>query len=226
MAAEPREFEGLLRFCTGVRKMAWPVCWARYGECGGRQLWMAANGAGAAHAGRAVEIGCAECRPAAIVSMGFCGALDPALEIGDVFVATAVQSAGRRFELSQPCCDAPHSTGVLASIDHVAQTAEEKRLLRASGAAAVEMEAGGVARIATQCGVPLFCVRSVTDTAIQSFFTDFNRALLSNGHFGTIRILASALGNPGKAFPELLRLRQFCRIATRTLGEFIAGCRF
>ena len=94
VAAEPREFDGLLPFCSGVRKLAWPVYWVRSAECAGRQLWMVANGAGAAHAARAVEVACPACRPEAMVSMGFCGALDPALEIGDVFVATAVDAAG------------------------------------------------------------------------------------------------------------------------------------
>jgi adenosylhomocysteine nucleosidase len=226
VAAEAREFDGLLRFCTGVRKLDWPVYWARSGECAGRQFWMVANGAGAAHAGRAVEVACAACQPEAIVNMGFCGALDPALGIGDVFVATAVDAGEHRFDVRLPHSEAPHSTGVLASISHVAQTAAEKALLRAAGASAVEMEAGGVAQFAEARGLALFCVRSVTDTASQSLVNDFNKALLSDGHFGTINLLTSALGNPGKAFPELFRLRRSCRIATRTLGEFIAGCRF
>jgi len=226
VAAEPREFSGLLGLCTGVHKLAWPVQWARSAESRGRQFWMVANGAGAAHAGRAVEVAFAACQPQAIVSMGFCGALDPALEIGDIFVATAVDAAGRRFDVRLPQSEAPHATGVLASIDRVAQTAAEKALLRAAGASAVEMEAGGVAQCAAARGIPLFCVRSVTDTAGQSFVTDFNKALLSDGHFGTINLLTSALGNPGKAFPELFRLRRSCRMAARTLGEFIAGCRF
>jgi adenosylhomocysteine nucleosidase len=226
VAAEPREFDGLLRFCSGVRKLAWPVYWARQAESGGRQFWMVANGAGARHAGRAVETASAACRPEAIVSMGFCGALDPALEIGDVFVASAVDAGGRRLEVCLPHCESPHATGVLASIDHVAQTAGEKKLLREGGASAVEMEAGAVAQFAAGRRIPFFCVRSVTDTAGQSFVNDFNKALLSDGHFGTIKLLTSAFENPGKALPELLRLRNFCRIATRTLGEFIAGCRF
>jgi adenosylhomocysteine nucleosidase len=226
VAAEPREFDGLLRFCSGVRKPALPLGWARSAESGGRQLWMVANGAGAVHAGRAVEVSCPACRPEAIVSMGFCGALDPALKIGDVFVATAVDAAGRRFDVRLPQSETRHATGVLASIGHVAQTAAEKKLLRAAGASAVEMEAGGVAQFAAAWDIPLFCVRSITDTATQTFVNDFNKALLSDGHFGTINLLTSALGSPGKAFPELFRLRRSCRIATRTLGEFIAGCRF
>ena len=226
VAAEAREFAGLLPLCSGVRRVDWPVHWVRYGESGGRQLWMVANGAGAAHAARAVELGYLACRPEVIVSMGFCGALDPALKIGDVFGATAVEAAGRRFPVCLPVSEIPHSTGVLASIDHVAQTATEKRALRASGASAVEMEAAGIAQRAVEYGIPFFCVRSVTDRADEGFVTDFNVALRSDGHFDTIRILSSAMRNPGKAFPELMRLRKYCNVATRTLGGFIVGCRF
>jgi adenosylhomocysteine nucleosidase len=226
VAAEAREFAGLLPFCSDVRRLQWPVGWARYGESGGRQMWMVANGAGRAHAARAVEVGFPACRPEVIVSMGFCGALDPALEIGDVFGATEVDAAGERFPVCLPVSDLPHSTGVVASIGHVAQTVAEKQTLRASGASAVEMEAGGVAERAREYKLPLFCVRAVTDRADQSFVTDFNGALRSDGHFDTIRILSSAIRNPGHAFPELIRLRKYCNMATRTLGGFIVGCRF
>ena len=226
VAAEPREFDGLLPFCSEVRKLAWPIDWVRSCDLSGRKLWMVANGAGAAHAGKAVDVACQAGRPKAIVSMGYCGALDPALQIGDVFVATAVDAAGRRFDVRLPQSHAPHATGVLISVDRVAQTAAVKHLLRTTGASAVEMEAGGVAQFAAARGIPLFCVKSVTDTANHNFILDFNKALLSDGHFGTIKLLTSALRNPGRAVPELFRLRRFCRIATRTLGEFIAGCRF
>jgi adenosylhomocysteine nucleosidase len=226
VAAEPREFAGLLPFCSGLQKADWPVAWSRRGRCGGREFWMAANGAGPERAGEAVHAACRAGRPDAIVSMGFCGALDPGLNIADIFVATAVESAGRRLPVRVPLSAAPHSTGVLASIDHVARSAAEKQALRASGAAAVEMEAAGVAARAAGYGVPLFCVRSVTDLARENFVTDFNRALRSDGHFDTIRILTSAIRNPGQAFPELVRMRQRCRIAAHKLGEFIVGCRF
>jgi adenosylhomocysteine nucleosidase len=226
VAAEPREFDGLARFCAGLRKLDWPVDWARQAECADRQFWMVANGAGAARAARAVDAACPACRPEAIVSMGFCGALDPSLEIGDVFAATAIAGPGARFDVCLPASSAKHATGLLASIDHVAGTAAEKAALRASGASVVEMEAAGVAERAAAYGVPLFCVRSVTDRARETFVTDFNRAMRSGGHFDTISILTSAFRNPRAAFPELIRLRHFCQVATRTLGEFIAGCRF
>jgi adenosylhomocysteine nucleosidase len=185
---------------------------------------MVANGAGAAHAARAVDVAVPECRPQVIVSMGFCGALDQALNIGDIFVATSIGT--QPLPATRISSGTSHTTGVLASIDHVAQTIAEKESLRTSGAGAVEMEAAGVAARAAAHAIPFFCIKSVTDREDQEFLTDFNGALLSDGHFGTIRILASALRNPGRVFPELFRLHRSCRIATRKLGEFIAGCRF
>ena len=226
VAAEAREFDGLLRFCTNVGKTGWGLDWARSAVCRERQFWMIAHGAGWARAAEAVKVAIPGCEPDVIVSMGFCGALDDALSIGEVFVATAIQGAGRRFPVCQPRSHAPYASGVLASIDHVAGSAVEKRILREDGASAVEMEAAGVAARAAEHDIPLFCVRSVTDLAGQTFVTDFNGALRSDGHFATIRILSSAFGNPGQAFPELIRLRGYCRTATRSLGEFIAGCRF
>jgi len=186
---------------------------------------MAANGAGAARAGRATEVGCSECRPETIVSMGFCGALDPELKIGAIFVAT--QIVGRDSFPVQPLKSAgPHASGTLASIDHVARTSAEKAALAATGAAVVEMEAAGVAVHACARGIAFHCVRSITDLADQNFVLDFNMALRSDGHFATINLLKSAFENPRKALPELFRLWRSSLVATRTLGEFIAGCRF
>jgi len=226
VAAERREFDGLLRHCSSVKRIRWPIYWAAYGECAGRKFWMAANGAGPLHAGKALDAGVPECRPDAVVSLGFCGALDQAMEIGDVFVATTVVGAGQQWPMCVPRSDCAYKTGTLVSIPRVAQTAAEKAELRATGASAVEMEAAGVAQRAAAGGIPTFCVRSVSDLARQSFVTDFNGALRPDGHFATIRILSSVIRDPAKALPELIRLRRNCQIATRTLGDFIAGCRF
>ena len=119
-----------------------------------------------------------------------------------------------------------HHIGVVCSIDHVAQSAAEKRQLRAGGASAVEMEAGGVAARAAAHGLPFYCVRVVTDLAGEEMANDFNAALRPDGHFATMRILQSALRHPLTRLPELLRLRSRCVRAARALGDFFADCRF
>ncbi len=116
--------------------------------------------------------------------------------------------------------------GVVCSIDHVAQTAEEKRQLRASNAAVVEMEAAGVARRAATRGIPFYCVKVVTDLAGEDMANDFNRAFRPDGHFATMKILQGALRQPLVRVPELIRLRNRCARAARALGDFFADCRF
>ena len=88
------------------------------------------------------------------------------------------------------------------------------------------MEAAGVAQRAQTLGLPFFCVKAVTDLAGETMANDFNAVLRSDGRFDTIGILASSLRHPWVRLPELFRLRSRSLLAARSLGEFIADCRF
>ena len=46
VAAEAREFSGLLKFCRSVKKLDWPLDWVCSAELKGRKVVLAANGAG------------------------------------------------------------------------------------------------------------------------------------------------------------------------------------
>ncbi len=226
VAAEPREFPGILAHATGVKPAAFPVHWARTGRLGDHDVALVANGAGARRAGAAVESALEHFAADGVISTGFCGALAPELRLADVVVASAVIAGARRFEALQPVATPQHHQGVVCCIDHVAGTAAEKLELRASGASVVEMEAVGVADRAVAHGVPFYCIRVVTDLAGEDMANDFNGALRPDGHFATISILRDALRNPWARLPELFRLRNRCAHAARVLGEFIADCRF
>jgi adenosylhomocysteine nucleosidase len=248
VAADPMEFAGLQKHCTRIVRLHLPVAWARAADLNGNQIVMIANGAGAKQAAKAVDAavprphgfgsiesqGCGAAAPVGlpetvgashlqvIISTGFCGALDPALRIGDIFVARSIHGV----PIGTPKSSFRYASGNLASIDRVAQTAAEKQKLRAAGADAVEMEAAGVYARAQALGLPFFCVRAVTDLADETFANDFNAALRADGHFGTMQILRFAMLRPVARLPELVRLRKRCRIAARTLGEFLAYCQF
>jgi len=227
MAAEPREFSGLLKSCRKIERLDWPVHWARKAELNGREVILVANGAGAARAARGVAVARSLANVESVCSMGFCGALESGMKIGDVFVAESVHTcAGREYRAAKPLSARSHRSGALASIDRVAQRAHEKQDLRAGGASAVEMEAGGVAEKAWELHLPFYCVRAVTDLAEENFGFDFNSALRSDGRFDTMRLIAAVCRRPRTLLPELLRLRTRCRMASETLGEFIASCRF
>ncbi len=229
VAAEAREFSGLLKFCRSVKKLDWPVDWACSAELKGRKIVLAANGPGPKLAAAIVETArpkMSEENIEAVVSMGFCGGLDPDMKIGDIFVADCIQADGTLAVVQVPRSGRKYTTGTLVSMDRVAQTAEEKRDLRSAGASAVEMEAAGVLPQVREWGVPFYCIRSVTDLADESFTIDFNAVRDSGGRFSTPRIFAAAIRRPFTVGPELIELRNRCVIAARSLGEFIADCSF
>ena len=224
IASAPTEFRGLRG--AGSHPARLPVDWARFAQLGGHELLLVANGVGARRAASAVDAACEVFQPDAIISTGFCGALDPQLGVADVVVGTSVAAADRRYEALPVATASPHHAGVVCSIDRVAQTAEEKRRLRAGGAIVVEMEAAGVAARAQARGLPFYCVRAVTDLAGETMANDFNAALRADGHFDTMVLLRETLRRPLARLPELCRLRQRSVRAACVLGDFFADCRF
>lgn len=200
------------------------VDWARCAQLGSYDALLIANGVGKGRAAAAVD-SALDFGIQAIVSTGFCGALDDTLDAADLVVATAIDDGLQQFPAMPISGPVETFAGIIRSVDSVVRSAEEKALLRASGACAVEMEAAGIARRAARLGLPFYCVRSVTDLAEESLANDFNRALRPDGHFDTISILLGALRDPAVRLPELLRLRSRSVQAARILGEFFADCR-
>ncbi len=157
-----------------------------------------------------------------LVSTGFCGALDPALKLYDIFVPVA--------QAFLPVCPVVspsrlYKSGTLLSIDHVAITAAEKSELHKSGAAVIEMEAAAVATKAREYNLPFYCIRVVTDTGEENLPLDFNRMRGANGRFSRTKILAAAFRKPA-VFPKLLKFNKRCTNAAQALGDFIVDTRF
>jgi adenosylhomocysteine nucleosidase len=228
VAAEAREFGGVRRRCRREARLGWPLRFARSAELAGRSVLMVANGAGPALAGEACEVAWNKQKAEAFLSTGFCGALDPAIGAGEVFVASRVETPDGMLSLEARTPDGarPHASGRLISVDHVVQTVEEKWKLRQSGASAVEMEALAVGLRARQWGVPFYCVRGVTDLACEGFNLDFNTLRAEDGRLSTARVVWAAACRPIPLAPELYRLYHRSNLAVRALGDFLADCRF
>jgi adenosylhomocysteine nucleosidase len=222
LAADPLECSDWVARWNEVRKVSLAVRWARAGKWKGMDVAAIANGAGAARAFAAVVLAG---DVSAVCNIGFCGALDEDLRVGDVFVATEIRSGSRTYAAIPPGGPAA-PTGAVASIDHVAGTAAEKGSLRAGGASIVEMEAAGAAGAAEDLGVPFHCVRVVSDLAGEDFANDFNAALKADGSFSVARLAMGALASPGKRLTELIRLKHRAEMASKKLGEFLANCTF
>ena len=198
-----------------MRPLPWPgAAFSREATWKNSRWLLIANGPGP----RLVERALNEMRKQEvdrILSVGFCGALDPALQIGDIVVSGEVPKG----------LQASFVQGDVVSVDRVAFTAREKCDLRAAtGAAVVEMESAAVAQKAREWDVPFGCVRVVSDVAGEDLPLDFNRYRDADGRFERTRIALAALGRPFTVLPKLVRLDRNCRRAAERLGEFLANC--
>ena len=224
IAAEPREFSGFLRHMARTAEASFEnIHWAHRGIWRQHDILLIANGAGPARSEAAAR---AAGSPAAIINTGFCGALDSDLKIGDVIVADKVFFSTRMFDCRPVLTSSRFRQGPIYSSSRIAGTVGEKEQLRRSGAVAVEMEAGGIALYAQEHGIPFFCVRSVSDLADESFTIDFNAVLGPDGRYRIGRLIGSALLQPRRRLPELLRLKRQCGVAAERLGEFLDSCSF
>lgn len=226
VAADKREFRGILAHAGNPSTARLGVDWARSATLGEYDLLLVANGAGPARAAAAVDGAGPAFLPEAIVSIGFCGALDEKLGVASIVVGTEVTGGTGRFRARAPVTSLPHSLGVVATIDHVAQSAAEKHRLRQAGSSAVDMEAAAVAERSAALGLPFYCVKAVTDLAGEDMANDLNAAMRPDGHFATMKILGSIFCRPLVRLPELLRLRSRSVRAALALGDFFADCRF
>ena len=204
VAAERREFDGILKRCGRVKPLQWVGArFARETEWRGARWVMIANGPGL----KLVEQALAKkVEVDLIVSTGFCGALDPALRVGDIVRG---------------------GPEVVYSTDRVAVSAREQwELYERTGARAIEMESAAVRAKAETWGVPYHCVRAVSDTAAEDMPLDFNRYRDAQGRFSRTRIALAAIAHPFTVMPRLTRLDRNCKIAAEALGEFFATCQF
>ena len=116
LAADPRECHPFLKHWDRTEPANLPVHWARRGTWKSRPVLAIANGAGPERARMAVQ---AAGPVRAVCNIGFCGALDISLGIGDVFMATSVNGTATSLPRKAP----PAKSGPLASIPRIAQTA-------------------------------------------------------------------------------------------------------
>ena len=223
VAADRRELAGIGRKLHGLAAVDWGLRWARQGMLGARPVVLAANGAGRRNAARAVEIACGRCSVGAVVSAGLCGALDPALGLGQLVIADRVVSLDPPAEFAARWPGgAQVARSLVLTVDHLVQPAEEKSRLRSTGAVAVEMEAAGVAAEAEKQGLPFFCVRAVSDGAGESFEIDYDRARLAGGGFSVPRLLVQA-GVKLARWQELLEWRRRIQQGAAALGDFLGS---
>jgi adenosylhomocysteine nucleosidase len=118
------------------------------------------GGIGAEAARRATEAVIQEVKPLRVISVGFAGALDGALQVGQVLEPRAVINAadGVRTDIGS-------GEGILVSSATMASKEQKARFRKAYGGSAVDMEAAAVAQGALARGVEFAALKAISDDA-------------------------------------------------------------
>jgi len=172
------------------------------------------GGIGAVPARRAAEAVIALYAPAVIYSVGFAGALEPEVKVGNVFQPAQVIDAGdgSRVNLRE-------GKGILVSFASVATPAKKARLKAAFGAQLVDMEAAAVARAAQARGVEFVTVKSVSDE-FDFTFPEMERFLDSEGQFQQLRFAGFAFLRPW-SWGKFNQLLKNSNLASARLGDWL-----
>jgi len=164
---------------------------------------------------------------AGLVSFGLAGGLNPGLAPGAVLVPKRVVEG----EASFVCDDGlvawlggANCGTMLAGAAIAVTVAEKKSLFEATGADAIDLESGAVARVAAARGVPFAVLRAVADPAERNLPPAALVALDRSGRIGFLRVLASVFGNPAQ-IPGLLALARDAAAARRALKGKISSLR-
>src|SRR3954447_10256974 len=194
-----------------ARPLGWPV-----GIGGG-------TSAGAETAARRLV----EQNATALVSFGLAGGLDPALRPGRLITPIAVHTDGRDIQtdpgLSRRLGGAtPHR---LLGADAIASSAGGKhRLWQSTGAVAIDLESGPVAKVAQSFGLPFAVLRAICDPAERDLPQAALAALDQQGAVGLLRVLGALLAHPSQ-LPTLVSQAADAAAAQRALSGRVAVLR-
>jgi adenosylhomocysteine nucleosidase len=128
------------------------------------------------------------------ISYGWVGALDASSATGSVVIPTIVMDAktGERFALHEG-----ERKSILITTVRVADAAEKKRLRETyPGAALVDMEGATIARLAEMRGIPMMCIKGVSDAA-GAELPDLNPFINSSGQMRMGAFVAHVALRPG-----------------------------
>jgi adenosylhomocysteine nucleosidase len=169
------------------------------------------GGMGFEAARRATEAIIALYGPSVVLSVGFAGALDAKLRVGDLLEPRYVVDArdGSR-------TDTGSGTGVLVSSPAVAGAEQKAKLAKSYGAEAVDMEAAAVAKGAETRGLRFAAVKAISDE-VGFAMPPMDRFIAADGSFRATRFAFYAASRPF-IWPDVLRLAQNSAKAARALS--------
>ena len=176
--------------------------------------------------------------PEAIISIGYAGALNAELKVGDLLIANCILD-GQNDSFAFKVGDSVNSewldlaksislseelkikAGKLITVNSVIHTPEGKQdLEKKFGADAVEMETIEIAMLAREKKIPFLSVRGISDE-VDHELIDSSSFLGIDGEISKLRAGWYVLTHP-KSLKNAISLRSHAQIATQNLTDFIS----
>ncbi len=157
-----------------------------------------------------------------LMSFGIAGGLSPTLRPGSRIVATEVITEFDRY----PALDSSakvikaHTGAIYSSWSIVSTRQEKTEILARTGALAVDMESGPVARVAQENGVKFIALRTIADPAAHGLPPAALLALSPTGQPRILAVLWSVLKNPTQ-IPALIRTARETGKALKSLRRAV-----
>ena len=171
---------------------------------------VACAGMGSARATLAVQAAMSAKPVTALLSVGFAGACDPSLHVGDVVRAGVVIDtlSGERDSNTQ-------FKQILASAPTIASVKEKQRLYESYRASAVDMEAATVARIARGHDLPFQAIKVISDDA-NFELEELGQFAAQDGQFREMAFAAYSIARP-RLWSKLIDLAGNSKLAVQSL---------
>jgi adenosylhomocysteine nucleosidase len=146
----------------------------------------------------------------ALLSVGYAGACDPSLHVGDLVRAGVVvdTQSGERFSN-------PKFQQVLVSAPSIASIQEKQRLYASYQASAVDMEAATVARIALANNLPFQALKAISDDSAFEL-RELARFATHDGQFREAAFAAYSVARP-RLWAKLFHLARNSKLALESL---------
>ena len=205
-----------------------------------RAVILARTGMGRQRAGASAEAVLARYKVAGVISIGFSGALDGRLEVGDLVLASELigvtDPGGQEIEptiypadqgLLRTATEALRATPLrmvlgptVTAPSILATPAGKQGLGWQTGAVAVDMESYWVARVVSEQGLPFLALRVISD-AQEDLLPPFDQILDADGNPRARRLATHLIREPG-SLVALVKLARNAGRARRALTTGVA----
>ena len=206
---------------------AWPGKWGK------QSIVLVRSGVGQQRAEDATLQVIDRFKPSTLVSIGYAGAVQSELNVGDLVIADTIIEEKKKGEYS-PDTDwlnrakdvsCPEGfkavVGGLLTVDNVIHDSLSKQELGKNySVQAVEMETSAIAKVAEEKDVPLLSLRVISDRLDQELL-DSSSFLGSDGEISSLKAGWYVLTHPG-SIKSALSLRSQTKIATQALTKFLS----